>query len=211
MFVDPSGLSAQVAGQIMVRYGPIRGPWVVGRVNAINNRAVTRTATFMETHGYAVNWGNTADAYRHFIGNFYMTRELGLSTARFVSNANEMRDPNLQVLSSSRGVVTAMINGLSLQDLWNDAAGQNAAVGLPNNTSSRQAFDSARLSGNLITNAETIWQTLGIAHLQQEDNGWRVRTIWNQNDQTVTFTDRNGNNAVTFRLGGVLPRDTLEL
>jgi len=165
----------------------------------------------MRRHGYTVNYHNTADAYRHFIGNFYMTRELGLDVTRFVSYRNEVRDRNaMRVLGSRSGVTTALITGGALQDIWNDVVGQNSAILNPN-LDSTQAFNLARSQGRLITDANNVWVDLGLFDPNDPNNtlgfvdtdNWRVVVSWDRNNQTITFFGRD-NNRVTMQLGGVL-------
>ena len=226
MFADPSGLSAEMTRLIIGRFGLLNGTSIAWSVSNINNMARSRANAMAEDLGLGkyerrhVGRGRTADifipddfhnivdAYRHFIGNFYMTRELGVEVASFVSNMNEfitLRDyGNLLSHNLEAGWVSAMVTRAVLQDIWNDAVGRSIAMSHPHLNSS-QAFNLALSQGRLITNAYDIFLTLGIDHLIPRDGNndrtdWRVRMMWNFNDQTFIFTDPDGNNSVTVRL-----------
>ena len=142
MWIDPSGLSAEMARRIVAEFG-IRGIVIANAVREINNTSRARADAFATERGLFTDTGapdtghNIADAYRHFIGNFYMTRQLGVNVAQFVSNMNEfmsLRDSLHNGVSYvlsynlSEGWVNVMMNRAGLQDIWNDAAAQRLAT-----------------------------------------------------------------------------------
>jgi len=56
----------------------------------------------------------------------------------------------------------------------------------------------------LITDVSYAFDALGVSHLAGLEE-WRVRTEWNLNTRSLTFTDAQGNNGVTIAAGTTLP------
>ena len=214
------GSRLQLAAAITMAFGPS----AAFEVRSIETDSRARAEDFAVKHQtIAPDTGligpdhNQADAYRHFIGSVYLTRNISLEAALFVTNRNELMtlagDGNVISYDLRTGVATVRMTNAVLQDVWNDAAGRNLASDprFQNYTSS-ELFNYALENNMLIQDAfidlnnpldNSAIEVIGARSFVQEGD-WRIDIHWNLNNGTLIIFDQEGH-SITRVAGSVLP------
>jgi RHS repeat-associated protein len=129
-------------------YDTFIGGWVIA------NDARERALDYAKQHNLTVTWDNEADAYRHFIWNAEMTRQIGLEEAAFIATNHEAAF--ITVIGQYEGVFgnapVLEIQLSTLMDLWNNKVGRNMANNsVLTSKSTDELFELALKSNALIT------------------------------------------------------------
>ena len=157
-------------------------------------------------------WNNKADAYRHFIWNANMTRDsrIGYYIARNITNhyEYEMMQENNWLSNDSdpfnymkdNTIIKGKMNQENFMDLWNNQVGRELA----NNKafadkSTEELFNFAIDNKLLITDANKVYEFLGITEYASNDSSYSVDVEWNLANGNVTVK-KNGK-SVTLKIG----------
>ncbi len=157
-------------------------------------------------------WNNKADAYRHFIWNANMTRDshVGYYLARNIANHHEYErmqeenwissDSNEFDYMDDKTVIRGKMNQENFMDLWNNQVGRELA----NNKdfadkSTEELFNFAIDNNLLITDANKVYEFLGITDYASKDLSYSVDVEWNLADGNVTVKKKG--KSVTLKIG----------
>lgn len=166
----------------------------------------------------AIEWGldnvhnNKGDAYRHFMWNAEMTRdpEVGYYHARNITNRHEyenMRDYNW--LDSDCGefdhlknntIIKGKMNQESFMDLWNNQVGRELAHNKDfQDKTEEELFKYAIENNLLITDANSVYEFLGIDEYRLPGKEYTVPVEWNLTTGDVTV--KKDGKSVTLKIG----------
>jgi len=226
MWQDPSGLYAQSAIDmfffIQYKFGLRAAMSVNTYRNRAENRAI-RLATMLDlrnTAGDIKCYHNVADAFRHFLWTFYMTRNsrLGYEAALMIGNRHELTTLHERgwVISGvyaaagwmggyvlpTTGMVETWMNQPTLQDLWNNSVGRMFAS---ESGSSNALFTDALSRGFIADSAYYLFDILGIGQYRCDDNHWNIRVLWDLGNDRLYVNTPSGNfTGIVIHLGSHL-------
>lgn len=125
--------------------------------NRIANWARDNGVEYAQNHGYSQTWDNEADAYRHFLWNAGMTRQLGLEAADIIGTRHETANWEAYFGVKIGEQTTLDIPLASLMDLWNNGVARSMASspGYQDNTYD-ELFTIALSEGKLITSIDQV-------------------------------------------------------
>ena len=163
--------------------------------------------TYAKAMGYTQSWDNKADAWRHFLWNARMTREIGYSEAKVLANNHELKGVmDLNWVDNSTKFQTAgsvrtytKMNQAVLMDLWNNQVGRELANNVDfKDKSYNELWEYAVQNNLIIQNAEDVYKFLGIESYINTDD-WTVDVGWDMDSGNVTVT-KDGK-SVTLKIG----------
>ena len=152
--------------------------------------------TYAKAMGYTQSWDNKADAWRHFLWNARMTREIGYSEAKVLANNHELKGVmDLNWVDNSTKFQTAgsvrtytKMNQAVLMDLWNNQVGRELANNVDfKDKSYNELWEYAVQNNLIIQNAEDVYKFLGIESYINTDD-WTVDVGWDMDSGNVTVT-----------------------
>ena len=157
-------------------------------------------------------WNNKADAYRHFIWNVKLTRNdnVGYYNSRNITNNHEYdfmkekgwisKDSEDFNYLKDNTKIRGRMNQENFMDLWNNQVGRELANNKEfKNMSEEELFDFAINNKLLITDANTVYDFLGITDYIVDLSTYTVDVEWDLTTGNITvFKD---NKSVTLKIG----------
>ncbi len=192
MMVDPSGLgysNPRIQNILEVIYNTFEvNPINTYKANSIANWArdmgVQRAELlwFYDKYGTLVTWDNEADAYRHFLWNARMTREIGYTEAAKIATYHEIVSWDSQKVNGGKVYFVSMA---SLMDMANNEMGRLYAAMYPELTYTKLFSIAAFRDGAIIMEIGFTKDYYGLSD-------WQIMTDANGNQYVNMYVSDNG-------------------
>lgn len=143
---------------------------------------------FYDEYGTLVTWDNEADAYRHFLWNARMTRELGRTVAAKIANRHEVVTWDSKRVN---GGIVYFVNLSSLMDMYNNAVGREYAENNPNEDYVKLFSRAAFIDGALILELSFVQDAFGLSD-------WQIMTRADGTQYTNIYVPDDPNGQIEF-------------
>lgn len=204
--VDPSGEESYPDyWRIKDKYG-----WEVATKSVNYARlALDMANNYAYDHGLNSTWNNEADAYRHFMWNAMLTRNVGYYETRFITNLHEYigmedygwLDNSIRFTNYNSAWVYGRMNQETFMDLWNNQVGRELANNRNfSHMNGDELFEMALHNEWLITSADSVFQFLGISDCISNVNDYTVDVAWNQDTGNI-IVYKDGVEYVMLKIG----------
>lgn len=174
-----------------------------------SNLSIRMANNYAYKHGLDSAWNNEADAYRHFMWNAMMTRHIGYYEAKFISNIHEYEsmsddgwiDNTLRISPENSVWFYGSMNQEILMDLWNNQVGRELANNACySDMNGDQLFRIALENNWLITDANNVFQFLGIQDCISDQKQYIVDVAWNTETNNI-IVYKDGKPSVELKIG----------
>ena len=203
--IDPAGLSFDELWWTNAKYD-ISIAW---KANELSNQAIEAAQEYAKATGLTYNEPNKSDAWRHFLWNAKMVREIGFEESEFVGNNHEFKSmidlDQSYVEPTNYGapsIVTGRLNQQTIMDLWNNQVGRVLADRRDlKNKNYNELWIYANKHNMIIESAEHVYEFLGLddSYIIAED--WSVNMVWDTETGNIAFINRDASKSVILKIG----------
>ena len=175
--------------------------------NKLYEKCRDKAGKYAGNHNLPNAWNNEADSYRHFLYSAEMGRKYGYDVSKEVTDMYEffgLKDKGwlskeLRFTELNSPIVYTKMNQETLMDLWNNQVGRMLAQKSEyRNKTCEELFEIALNRGWLITDANKVYDFLGIESYISNKADYSVDVGWDRATGNITVY---GEKPITLKIG----------